>query len=348
MRAKRSKKYRKLMHQYELTFGFREPYQVLVDSNFLRAVHSFKMELIPALERTVQGKVKPLLTKCSLAAIMANQPLHPRTNNPMRPHFLPPPTEVPLRHCSHNEDSTPIDEVECLLSLLSPTTEVKKNKEHYILATADAPAAAEKEKERAAIAAGRKRKRGPDREAETAIQKSRELRQGARAIPGVPIVYVKRSVMVLEPMSGPSEDIRDGVEQGKFRAGLSEEARKKAEAKAAAAASGDTKNNSGKKPGMKKAKGPNPLSMKKPKKRTAEGGAAATAAPQPKRKDADADGTEGGNAAEGGADADADAAAPKAKRRRRHHNKGAKQEDGNEAGESAAAAVPAAGDAMEE
>lgn len=77
MRAKRSKKYRKLMHQYELTFGFREPYQVLgmalarsyftsdiltcllVDSNFLRAVSSFKMDLIPALERTLQGKVKP-------------------------------------------------------------------------------------------------------------------------------------------------------------------------------------------------------------------------------------------------------------------------------------------------
>jgi hypothetical protein len=29
MRAKRSKKYRKLMHQYEMAFGFREPYQVL-------------------------------------------------------------------------------------------------------------------------------------------------------------------------------------------------------------------------------------------------------------------------------------------------------------------------------
>lgn len=78
MRAKRSKKYRKLMHQYELTFGFREPYQVLgtlicgasmrrhmlirartVDSNFLSNVDSFKMDLIPALERTLQGKVKP-------------------------------------------------------------------------------------------------------------------------------------------------------------------------------------------------------------------------------------------------------------------------------------------------
>jgi hypothetical protein len=30
-----------------------------VDSNFLRAVHQFKMDLIPALERTLQGKVKP-------------------------------------------------------------------------------------------------------------------------------------------------------------------------------------------------------------------------------------------------------------------------------------------------
>ena len=29
MRGKRSKQYRRLMQQYRLTFGFREPYQVL-------------------------------------------------------------------------------------------------------------------------------------------------------------------------------------------------------------------------------------------------------------------------------------------------------------------------------
>ena len=29
MRLKRSKQYRKLMQQYAITFGFREPYQVL-------------------------------------------------------------------------------------------------------------------------------------------------------------------------------------------------------------------------------------------------------------------------------------------------------------------------------
>jgi U3 small nucleolar RNA-associated protein 23 len=31
----------------------------IVDSNFLQQVHNFKMDLMPALERTVQGKVKP-------------------------------------------------------------------------------------------------------------------------------------------------------------------------------------------------------------------------------------------------------------------------------------------------
>src|SRR5699024_11198772 len=120
-------------------------------------VHSFKMDLIPALERTLQGKVKPrkqshthpisdpkltnqtVLTKCSLAAIMASQPINPKTNNPYRPMHLPPPTTLPLRHCSHNEDSTPIDESSCLLSLVSPNPELKRNKEHYILATADPP-----------------------------------------------------------------------------------------------------------------------------------------------------------------------------------------------------------------
>ncbi|PYH99976.1 hypothetical protein BO71DRAFT_341965 [Aspergillus ellipticus CBS 707.79] len=326
MRAKRSKKYRKLMHQYELTFGFREPYQVLVDSNFLRAVSSFKMELIPALERTVQGKVKPLLTKCSLAAIMASQPINPRTNNPYRPDHLPPPTVLPLRHCSHNADSTPIDEVACLLSLLSPSAEAKKNKEHYILATAD-PAVPAKDKA-ASEAAGRKRKRNEAEEkAEAALRKARELRRAARSIPGVPIVYVKRSVMVLEPMSNPSDAIREGVEQGKFRAGLNDDNRKRGNDAGAAAEK--------KKKDPKKVKGPNPLSMKKPKKREQ-----ATAERPKRRSEDEGDGErpekDGGEVGEDGE------TAPKPKRRRRHHNRGAKTDgEGDGGGEAPADAMDA-------
>ncbi|GAD92613.1 rRNA processing protein, putative [Paecilomyces variotii No. 5] len=254
MRAKRSKKYRKLMHQYELTFGFREPYQVLVDSNFLRQVHSFKMDLIPALERTVQGKVKPLLTKCSLAAIMADSPTNSRTDKPIRPAHLPPPTVLPLRHCSHNSDSTPIDEVDCLMSLLSPSSDSKKNKEHYILATADPPTPREDKD----AANAKKRKRVDP--SQDPVRRAQALRSGARSIPGVPIIYVKRSVVILEPLSTSSEKVRDGVERDKFKVGIASTAagkRKREE---------EEEEPQKKERGLKRAKGPNPLSVKKPKK----------------------------------------------------------------------------------
>ncbi|CAG8101730.1 unnamed protein product [Penicillium salamii] len=296
MRAKRSKKYRKLMHQYELTFGFREAYQVLVDSNFLRATDQFKMELIPALERTVQGKVKPLLTKCSLAAIMAAQPINPKTEKPYRPLFLPPPTELPLRHCSHNADSTPIDEIECLLSLLSPSSDVKKNKEHYILATAEPILRKTNPNE-----PKRKWKTEDDRKEEEAMRRSKTLRSSARSIPGVPIIYVKRSVMVLEPMSNPSEMVRDGHERGKFRAGLDVDpslGKRKRDGE------DDDEEESDEEPKKKrtpKVKQPNPLSMKKAKKRPD------TAAPKKKEAPAKPEGD--------------DEAASKPKRKRRH-NKG--------------------------
>lgn len=77
MRGKRSKQYRKLMQQYGMTFGFREPYQVLgmfckklpvvlwlinhttVDGQMIQDTQRFKMDLVGGLERTLSGKVKP-------------------------------------------------------------------------------------------------------------------------------------------------------------------------------------------------------------------------------------------------------------------------------------------------
>ncbi|CRG86661.1 rRNA-processing protein utp23 [Talaromyces islandicus] len=268
MRAKRSKKYRKLMHQYEMTFGFHEPYQVLVDSNFLRAVHQFKMDLIPALERTLQGKVKPLLSKCSLAAIMAAQPINPRTNNPFRPYHLPAPTVLPLRHCSHNDNDTPIDEVECLLSLLCPNTETMRNKEHYTLATAE-PVALSHDELNSPDAKKRKRALSA---MEERTKKASALRSGARAVPGVPIIYVKRSVMVLEPLSVSSDRVRTGVEKSKFKSGVEAALDVVSGLKRKREDEGDDEEeeeqlSASKNRGLKRAKAPNPLSMKKPKSR---------------------------------------------------------------------------------
>ncbi|KAG5302995.1 rRNA processing protein [Histoplasma capsulatum G186AR] len=257
MRAKRSKKYRKLMQQYELTFGFREPYQVLVDSNFLRAVYSFKMDLVPALERTLHGKVKPFITKCSLAAVMASSSTQQQQQSKFvpntRPPQLPPPTTLPLRYCSHNEDSKTIDEVDCLLSLLSPNPELKKNKEHYILATADPEPTNTHTQKWKSIAA-------------TAPEPpTNYLRKGARQIPGVPIIYVKRSVMVLEPLSNSSEGVREGVERGKLKTGITKTMAGKRKRDDADEGEGKDTSTGTKEKKPKRAKGPNPLSVKKPK-----------------------------------------------------------------------------------
>lgn len=246
---------------------------------------------------------------------MAAQPINPKTEKPYRPLFLPPPTELPLRHCSHNADHTPIDEIECLLSLLSPNADSKKNKEHYILATADPIL-----KKRNANDEQRKYKRQDERKEEEALRRSRALRSQARAIPGVPIIYVKRSVMVLEPMSNPSEMVRDGVERGKFRAGLDADpmlGKRKRDGEGEGEESAEPKKKRG-----PKVKGPNPLSMKKPKKRSDAPG------PTPKKDKANAD------AGDASKDVDAieqpggdESAAAKPKRKRRHNKSGPWQED---------------------
>jgi U3 small nucleolar RNA-associated protein 23 len=177
------------------------------------------------------------------------------SNSHRRAHYLPPPTVVPLRYCSHNEDGTPIDEASCLLSLLSPSPEAKKNKEHYVLATADPPVIKESN---SSNNAQQKRKRDnvvPE-------QPRYFLRRDARSIPGVPIIYVKRSVMVLEPMSGATENVREGFERGKLKTGVTSVTtgkRKRDEEEAAP--------KTAKTAGVKKVKGPNPLSVKKAKSR---------------------------------------------------------------------------------
>lgn len=153
---------------------------------------------------------RPYITQCTLAKVMAEFEAQKkktgdkRPEGKGRPEFLPPPTEVPLRYCKHRDEEGKemgvLDEGRCLLDLLSGQVrgnEVVKNKQHYVLATADRPED------------GAKRKKGEI-----------ELRERARMIPGVPIVYVKRSVMILEELSAASEAVRRGEERAKFKEGL--------------------------------------------------------------------------------------------------------------------------------
>jgi U3 small nucleolar RNA-associated protein 23 len=88
-----------------------------------------------------------------------------------------------------------------------------------------------------------------------------------RNVPAVPLIYIRRSVMILEPMSSATASVRDEQERSKFRAGL--KSRRAARA-TSLSANVDAQDAPVKKKikarGAKGPKGPNPLSVKKTKK----------------------------------------------------------------------------------
>jgi U3 small nucleolar RNA-associated protein 23 len=264
------------------------------------------MPLHRSLENTLHGKVKPFITKCTLASILNTTDLQ----TSQRPDFLPPPTLLPLRHCSHSEVKVGevLPEEECLLDLLGGSVtgnQQPKNKHHFVLATADeSPVKHEKRGE-----LGRARR-------PMSASTTEDIRTSAREIPGVPVIYVKRSVMILEELSAASLGVRRREEKDKFREGLlgmGSRKRKRDEEQD----EGDDdkkKHTEAVTPALKKKKtpkvrGPNPLSVlkKKPKPKAHQAGAAADKPTLEALPDASTASTV--------------ATQPKAKRRRKHVKK---------------------------
>lgn len=95
-----------------------------------------------------------------------------------------------------------------------------------------------------------------------------------RGIIGVPLLYIKRNVMIIEPMAGATADNRDREERQKFRDGLKggrgsgSLKRKREDEIETGKKDEDVEAGTPKKPKkVQGPKGPNPLSVKKPKKR---------------------------------------------------------------------------------
>lgn len=59
MRQKRAKSYKKQLEYLKLNFKFREPYQILLDDQIILESVKMKIDLVKALQRTVQGIAKP-------------------------------------------------------------------------------------------------------------------------------------------------------------------------------------------------------------------------------------------------------------------------------------------------
>ncbi|KAI0321708.1 Fcf1-domain-containing protein [Amylostereum chailletii] len=204
MRQKRAKAYRKLMTMYSHTFGFRQPYQILVDSEMCKAAISQNTDFVGQLGVVLQGTVKPMITQCCIHELYLQGKSQQSAVDLAK--------TFERRKCNHRE---PIPGDDCLTSVIGET-----NKHRYVVATQSQP-----------------------------------LRTSLRAIPGVPILHVNRSVTILEPPSDVTLRVKALAEQDALAPSTSEAA----QLKAAAPQQEPT-------PKKKRGpKGPNPLSVKKKK-----------------------------------------------------------------------------------
>ncbi len=179
------------------------------------------------------------------------------------------------RRCGHKPEEylEPLSTKDCLASVVDPKGS-KTNKHGYVIASQDL-----------------------------------DVRKHMRGILGVPLVYINRSVMIMEPMAEASAGNREKEERVKFRAGLK---RGNGNLKRKRNEGDDTKDGvqdredipKNKKNAIKGPKGPNPLAMKKSKKRS---------------EPADTTGTE--DTAQKPPSGGADEPDPSAKRKRRRKNK---------------------------
>ncbi|KAF2001171.1 hypothetical protein P154DRAFT_490526 [Amniculicola lignicola CBS 123094] len=88
------------------------------------------------------------------------------------------------RRCNHQDLDEPLSSLECLSDVVDPKSSLT-NKHRYVVASQDP-----------------------------------RVRAHMRKIAGVPLIYISKSVVILEPMGTATEKLREREEKAKFKAGL--------------------------------------------------------------------------------------------------------------------------------
>lgn len=122
MKIKRYKKAERYMSLFKNNFGFREPYQVLLDGTFCQVALAHKVNIQDQLPRYLSGQCKLLTTTCVVEETK-------RLGKPLHGAYLVI-SQFPLHDCGHEK---PLSASKCLSSFIIDS----KNKDHYIVATQD-------------------------------------------------------------------------------------------------------------------------------------------------------------------------------------------------------------------
>lgn len=185
--GKRTKQYKKLMRSFE-QLGFRQPYQLLMTSDVV--LDTTKLDLVALFEKTLSTKgVKPMITQCCIRALYAKNVGPNRDQNVAA--AIERAKTFERRRCGHLMDQDALPERECMLSVVDPKGK-GENKFRYVVVTQD-----------------------------------EMLRDRLRSVVPTPLMYVRRSVMILEPMSSSSARVREREERVKFLEGIVRQPRKR-------------------------------------------------------------------------------------------------------------------------
>ncbi|KAJ3189287.1 Small subunit processome component [Gaertneriomyces sp. JEL0708] len=205
MRVKRAKNYKRHMGVYTHSFGFRQPYQVIVDGNFVAVSQKMKTPVTESLPKVLQGPCRPMTTACVLTELRS-------LGHDFRPAYHEA-SNLEIRRCPHAKH--PVSATDCISSIIG-----EGNQHRYCVATQDTA-----------------------------------LRSALRRIAGTPLLYVSKSVLILEP---PSTATEEKVQEMELQKTLPQKFEVSVLKKPVEAVEPPIV--------KKKPKAPNPLSVKKPKK----------------------------------------------------------------------------------
>ncbi|XP_030645076.1 rRNA-processing protein UTP23 homolog [Chanos chanos] len=122
MKIKRQKQAKKTISFYKYNFGFREPYQILIDGTFCQAALKNKIQIKEQMPKYFMSEVQLCTTNCALKELETlSKELYGAKLVLQR---------FQIRKCKHMKD--PVSTSECLLSLLEDS-----NRNHYFVATQD-------------------------------------------------------------------------------------------------------------------------------------------------------------------------------------------------------------------
>ena len=122
MKIKRQKKAQRFMSLYKNNFGFREPFQVLLDGTFCQVALTHKVNIQDQLPRYLSGQCKILTTACIIEEAK-------RLGKQFHGAYMVA-SQYPVHDCGHEK---PVSANKCLASFVIDS----KNKDHYLVATQD-------------------------------------------------------------------------------------------------------------------------------------------------------------------------------------------------------------------